>query len=57
MTDTISGAEDRHEYGVRFLVHKDIVNAGDWVKCVIRTRVRITRWENTCSSKIYALKA
>ena len=31
----------------------------EWVKCVTRTRtrVRVTNWENICSSKIYALKA
>ena len=29
------------------------------IECVTRTRthVRVTRWANTCSSKIYALKA
>ena len=31
----------------------------EWVKCVTRTRirVRVTRQQNTCSSKICALKA
>ena len=30
---------------------------GEWVKCVTRTRVRVTNWENICRSKIYVLKA
>ena len=37
----------------------NLASVGEWVKCVIRTRtrVRVAREENTCSSKIYALKA
>ena len=29
----------------------------EWVKCVTCTCVRVMRYEITCSSKIYALKA
>ena len=32
------------------------LTCGEWVKSVTRTRFRITRWENICSSKLYALK-
>ena len=50
----------RFEPGIHgFKVHQDIHYAMEakWVKCVTRTSVRVTRWANTCNSKIYALKA